>query len=569
MPGLWTVPGICLALAALVFIVFGQTAGEGFVNYDDGIYIYNNPVVSQGLSLGNIGWAFTHIHGGNWHPLTTMVHMLDCQLYGLWPGGHHLTNVFIHAACAVCLFLMLLHSTGAVWPCAFVAAVFAVHPLRVESVAWVSELKDVLSGLFFMLTLWAYMHRVRERYARHYAAVMVWFVLGLLSKPMLVTVPFVLLLLDYWPLGRLRSRVDFSVLVREKVPLLALSALSCAATIIAQKGAIQPIAHVPFLARLGNASVAYAFYLWKLVWPTRLAALYPLPQGGPAPWQVLDSILIITALTAGGWLMRRRQPWLLMGWLWYLGMLVPVIGIMQVGHQVYADRYTYLPEIGLCIAATWTAAEWAGRWRGRRAALRVVAAIILCVLPIGAWRQVGYWHDSISLWTHTLESTQDNWLAHINLANALRRQGRPEEAITQYQEAVAINPADAEAWNNLGNTFCETGRPEEGIAQYRQALKIDPDYLEARDNLATALVQTGRIGEAIAYAEDVASRHPNDPNILHTLGTAYARAGRLPDAIRVAQRALQLAQDQSNPALEAALLREIQVYQSGPAPGSQ
>ncbi len=291
--------GVCAALVILVFGVFGQTAGYGFVNFDDDAYVYENPVVSKGLSIAGMRWAFTHVHAGNWHPLTTILHMLDCQVYGLWAGGHHLTNVLLHAACVVLLFLMLREMTGALWRSAFVAAVFAIHPLRVESVAWVSELKDVLSGVFFMLTLWAYVRYARRPGSRgRYAMVALWLALGLMSKPMLVTTPCVLLLLDYWPLGRLRERSQLCGLLWEKAPLFVLAALSCVATLLAQKEAIQPVAAVPLPVRAGNAVVAYVIYLGKLVYPSRLAVPYPLPAGGPPAWQVIGAALLLAGLTA-------------------------------------------------------------------------------------------------------------------------------------------------------------------------------------------------------------------------------------------------------------------------------
>jgi tetratricopeptide (TPR) repeat protein len=634
----WRVAGICALLVVLVFLVFGQTVGHDFVNYDDQSYVYENPIVSRGLSLKGIGWAFTHVVSANWHPLTVIVHMLDCEVYGLWAGGHHLTNLLLHAACAVLLFLLLREMTGALWRSGFVAAVFAIHPLRVESVAWVAELKDVLSGLFFMLTLWAYGRYARRPESRgRYAMVMIWLALGLMSKPMLVSVPFVLLLLDYWPLRRIESWSRLPALVVEKLPLFALSALSCVATVIAQKESIGPISTYPLSSRVANALVAYVVYLGKLIYPTQLAVLYPLHKDGPEAWQVLDAILLLAALTAGSWILRRSQPFLLVGWLWYLGMLVPVIGILQVGQQAYADRYTYLPQIGLCLGGTWAAAALATRRRYCRVALGGVALAILCTLLVSARRQTSYWRDSETLWTHTLACTTDNATAHYelgmamfyqgrieeavaqynetlridpgyesahnNLGNILFQQGRTGEAVIQFSEALSINPSDAEAHYNLGNAVFSDGRIDEAITQYRAALQINPSYADAHNNLGKALIEQGRDSEAIDELEEAValqsadaptrnnlawllatapqssirngtravqlateasqSTGGNNPIFLHTLAAAYAEAGQFPAAVHTAQRALQLIQGPSNPALADALRREIKLYEAG------
>jgi Flp pilus assembly protein TadD len=545
----WPVAAICAILLILVFAIFGQTLGYGFVNFDDNSYVYQNPMVSRGLSLEGIEWAFTHVIAANWHPLTTILHMVDCQIYGLWAGGHHLTNVLLHAACALLLFLILMEMTGRIWPSGFVAAVFAIHPLRVESVAWVSELKDLLSGLFFMLTLWAY-----ARYARRpdskgrYAMVILWFALGLMSKPMLVTVPFVLLLLDYWPLGRFQKVSQLPVLLREKLPLFALSALSSVATVIAQKQAIEPIEHFPLSLRLGDALVAYVIYLGKLIWPSRLAAIYPILDSGWPAWQVIGSLMLLGALTAGAYVLRRRHPYLLIGWLWYLGMLVPVIGIVQVGQQAYADRYTYLPQIGLCIAGAWTAADWAGQRRERRAALGAVALVILCALLVAARRQTTYWRDSESLWTHTLECTRDNFVARTGLGLVPLQQGRPEEAIVQFREALRIHSAYSDAHDNLGIALAQLGRTDEAIAQYREGLVFNPADANARDNLGLALVQQGRAQEAIAQYRESLRINPANANTHYNLGVALFQQGQAAEAISQIGEALSL--QPANPVIQ-------------------
>ncbi len=573
------VRGLCALLAVLVFVLFGPAFRFGFVNYDDPSYVYDNALILRGLTPAGIAWAFTHVHSDNWHPLTTILHMLDCRLFGLWPGGHHLVNVLLHAACSLLLFLLLLELTGALWRSGFVAAVFAIHPLRVESVAWVSELKDVLSGLFFMLTLRAYV-----RYARHpgsrarHALVALWLALGLLSKPMLVTTPFVLLLIDYWPLGRLQHWRQLPALLTEKLPLIALVALSCIATVLAQKHAIQPVGNLPVSIRIGNALVAYAVYLGKLAWPAGLAVLYPLPKEGWRAWEVIASLLLLAALTAWAYRARRGKAYLLVGWLWYLGMLVPVIGIMQVGSQAYADRYTYLPGIGLCIAATWMVADSAMKWRHSRIKLGALSAGILSALLLACCHQLTYWRDSITLWTHTLDCTRDNCFALTNLGSALLERGRTEDAIVQYREAMRISPTyplthialgaalrregqtaaaidqyhialrikpdDPDAHYNLGNALVEQGRLEEAIGEYRETVRINPAYAESYDHLGAVLLHLGRTGEAIANYRESLQLQPADAGAHYNLANALHQDGQLDQAIAEYREAFRL--DPSN-----------------------
>jgi Flp pilus assembly protein TadD len=563
--GRWTTPGICAALAVMVFVTFGRTVGNGFVNYDDNLYVYDNTAVSRGLSWQGLRWALTHFVCGNWHPLTMLSHMLDCQVYGLWAGGHHLTSVLIHAVCAVLLFLTLREMTGEQWRSAFVAALFAIHPLRVESVAWISERKDVLSGVFFMLTLWAYTRYVRERSVARYLAIGLWLSLGLMSKPMLVTAPFLLLLLDYWPLARLRQPGDLPRLILEKIPLIMLAAAACVMTLLAQRTAMQTFASVPLGVRIGNAAVASVVYLGKFIVPARLAAMYPIPIGGWAAWAVMDAMLLMAGLTTGVIALRRRAPALFVGWLWYLGMLVPVLGILQVGNQAYADRYTYLPEIGLCLAGTWVAADWA-RDRGiHRMVLPLVAAAWLGVLMTASYRETGYWRDSFALWTHTLADTEDNSVARTNLGALLMDEGRVEEAIAEAQEAVRINPENSEAHGNLGNAYLQQGRYAEAAAEYRaailirpgftnfhnylgyalfqqglvmeataeyrEALRCDPENAEAHANLANALLKQGLAGEAIPEYREALRLNPRNAPARGNLGTILLQQGRVADAI--------------------------------------
>jgi hypothetical protein len=380
----WTVLGICVFLATVILAVFGQTTGFGFVNYDDGNYVYENPEVTGGLTLKGIVWAFTHVHSGNWHPLTWISHMLDCQFYGLNPGDHHLTNILLHTVTAILLFLMLRRMTGFLWRSAFVAAMFAVHPLRVESVAWVSERKDVLSGLFFMLTIIAYVCYARNPWSSYrYGLVTLLFALGLMCKPMLVTLPFVLLLLDYWPLNRLTGWPVPKRLIFEKLPLLGLTAMSCIITLIAQKEGVWSSDQVSLTLRFFNVLISYMAYLGKMFWPSGLAVLYPFPINGMPHWEMILAPVLLVSISAGVLFLRMTRPYLLIGWFWYLVMLLPVIGILQVGMQAMADRYTYLPQIGLYLMLTWAAADLCASWRHRGAvigcgATSILAALIFC-----------------------------------------------------------------------------------------------------------------------------------------------------------------------------------------------
>jgi len=529
--------GVCVFLVAAIWVVFGQTLGNGFINYDDQ-YVYENPQVIHGLNLEGIKWAFTHSMTGNWLPVTVMSHMLDCQFYGLHAGGHHLTNLLLHAATAILLFLVLRQMTGALWRSAFVAAVFAIHPLRVESVAWVAERKDVLSGLFFMLTLGAYVRYVRKPPSLgRYLTVMFLFAIGLMCKPMLVTMPFVLLLLDYWPLNRVANVTDATVtdrryknhfpiprrLILEKLPLFGLAVAAGVATLFAQKVAIQPFEQISLPLRVGNALISYVTYLGQMFWPSGLALLYPLTAGGVGVSKVVPSLVVLAGISTGVFVLRRR-PYLLTGWLWYLIMLVPVIGIVQVGAQARADRYTYLPQIGLYLLLTWATADLCAGWRYRRVMLGGGATIILIALIFCARAQTSYWRTSESLWTHTLVCTSDNLIAHNNLGKALLKKGSVEEAIPHFQRALQIMPDNAEAWYNLGDALLKKGNVDEAISHFQRALQIKPDYVEAHNNLGNALFKKGNVNEAIAHYQKALQIKPDYAEIHNNLGIALAKA---------------------------------------------
>ena len=538
---------ICFLLALLVWGVFGQTLRHEFVNYDDGRYVYDNPAISKGLTLEGVRWVLTHPHGANWHPLTSLSHMLDCQLYGLNPAGHHGTNVLFHMATVILLFLVLRQMTGSLWRSAFAAAVFAIHPLRAESVAWVSERKDVLSGFFFMLTLGAYLRYVRRPFsAGRYAAVAVFFSLGLMSKSMLVTLPFVLLLLDFWPLKRfqaLETKKTIIRLVLEKIPLLLLSAVFCSVTVWAQRGAISSDTALPVSWRFGNAFCSYVVYIKQLVFPSGLAPFYPHPETGLPLWKIGASVVLLTGISWGVFAGRKKYPYLTVGWLWYLGMLVPVIGIMQVGTQAHADRYTYLPQIGLVIMATWLAVDWCAALRHRRAVLSAAAAVLLAVLAIAAHKQISYWRDSFSLWTHTLACTDGNYLAHNNLGLVLDRQGSRDEAIRHYQKSIEINPRFAEAYNNLGVVLETQGKLEAAAECYEKALEINPDYADAHGNLGSVFGKQGQIEKAILHLEKALKINPDLTEAHNNLGSLFGRQGQFDKAVPHFEKALEIKPD--------------------------
>jgi tetratricopeptide (TPR) repeat protein len=546
---------VCGFLLLAVALVFGQTLGHGFVNFDDDDYVYKNPHVKGGLSLEGVAWACTQGYAANWHPLTWLSHMLDCQIYDLQPWGHHLSNVLLHAAAAILLFLVLRRMTGRLWPSALVAAVFAVHPLRVESVAWVAERKDVLSGLFFMLTLAAYGRYVRRPSSLgRYLLVMLLFALGLLAKPMLVTVPFVLLLLDYWPLRRFstlhrapswrRFLIEkLPMLVIEKLPLLAVAAASCVVTLLVQAETIQSIGKIPISWRLANALVSYVAYLGQLFYPAGLAPLYPHPEGAVAAWKVIGALLVLTGISAAVVAWRRRFPCLLVGWLWYLGMLLPVIGLVQVGEMAMADRYTYLPQIGLVLAMVWGAADLARDWRCPRWACGVAASLVLLLLMGCAWRQTSYWRDSITLWTRTLDCTSGNYMAYNGLGSALLDRGRFAEAIPQFQKALDIDRHFELAYNNLGSALLGCGLLDQAIVQYQKAVDLKPDFALAQNNLGGALARRGQFKEAIPHFKKAVETEPDYAEAHYNLGLAWGDRGRIDEAIAEFQTAVKIEPD--------------------------
>jgi tetratricopeptide (TPR) repeat protein len=602
----WFTIGICIALAGLTWLVFGQTLWHDFINYDDPRYVYENTKITGGLSISGIAWAFTHIHSLNWHPLTTISHMLDCQLHGLNAGWHHFTNVLLHTLTAILLFLALQQMTDAVWRSAFVAAVFAIHPLRVESVAWVAERKDVLSGVCFMLTLLAYVYYTHAPSLRRYLAVALVLALGLMSKPMLVTVPFVLLVLDYWPLRRIGPQTSDAghrlfMPVLEKIPLIALSAVSSVVTFLVQKGAVGWTEDLPIATRINNAVVSYIAYMWQMLWPLRLAVFYPHPENRLPLWEIISSLLLLISITAAAIALRKHRPYLITGWLWYLGMLVPVIGLVQVGWQGRADRYTYLPQIGLYMAATWGVTDLTAVYRHQRTILSTAAILIISSLSLCAWVQTSYWRDSETLFRHALAVTANNDVAENNLGIVFLQQGKVDEAISLLQAAVDLRPDNSPAHENLAKALLQKGQIADALIHYRKLLELQPDNIEVHNIVGTVLTQQGRIGEGVEEWQKVLAIQPDNGNamsnlawvfatspnqslrdgpkavqlaeqalrisggripiLFRTLAAAYAEGGRFSEAIQTAQHGIELANNQGNSGLAAELQGNIALYQ--------
>ena len=552
---------ICLGLVAITWAVFGQTLAHDFVNFDDHVYVYENPLVVKGLTTEGIIGAFTHTHALNWHPLTTLSHMLDCELYGLNAGGHHLTNVILHTIAVLLLFLVLKETTNALWQSAFVAALFAIHPLHVESVAWIAERKDVLSAVFFLLTLTAYVRYARMPSPARYLLVGLLFACGLMCKPMLVTLPFVLLLLDYWPLGRLeghKSEMGSRVrrLITEKVPLFALSACSCIVTLFTQRQGPNPIDQLPFLWRLNNSFVSYVTYIRQMLWPARLAVFYPHPNDRLPLGDVIVAISLIIGVSLLVIYLRRARPYLVTGWVWYVGMLVPVIGLVQVGEQAHADRYTYLPQIGLYIMVAWAVGDLLAesRSRARRALIGVAAAITIVSLSVRAFGQTSYWKNSETLWNHTLAVTGENDVAHNNLGFLFLRKGELDKAISEFQAALDIRARETQTHynlgaaliqNNLGNAFARKQLWDEAIGHLEEAVRLRPDYADGYFNLGSVLFQQGRIDEAVAQWQKVLAIRPTDAEAHRNIANALRKRGDVKGAIAEYEEALNITPEDS------------------------
>jgi len=601
---------IAFFLVLVTIALYWPATSHDFVNYDDDMYVKDNTHVTSGLTLGNARWAFRTDYAGNWHPVTWLSHMLDCQMFGLNSWGHHLTSVLLHALNAALVFMWLRLMTGATWRSLLVAALFALHPLRVESVAWVSERKDVLSGCFGLLALIAYaryaqgggqksetrsskegrtpnvesmarssvpgsmldvgcwMFGVRVRSSIFYLLSLSFFALGLMSKPMLVTWPLVMLLLDYWPLVRMQnaecrmqngaastthhvsrftfhvSRTNLLPLLFEKIPFFALVLLGSIATFVAQKhgGAVETVENLPLGARTANALISYGRYLGKLFWPADLAVFYPSPGHWPLGMVLLAGGLVL-GLSGLVWGLRRRHPYGLVGWLWFLGTLIPVIGLVQVGGQAMADRYTYLPSLGVLILAVWGACELTRGWRYRVMPLCVVGggASLLCLALTR--QQLGHWQDNETLFRQALVVTENNQIAHKSLGDALDKKGQTDEAIGHFQEAIRLKPGYADAHNNLGNTLLKKGQADEAIGHFQEAIRLKPGYANAYNNFGNALLRKGQPGEAIRQYQEAIRLEPADANTHYNLGNAFLKNGQPDEAIRQYQEAIRLKRD--------------------------
>jgi Flp pilus assembly protein TadD len=528
---------ICLLLMSATFALYGRAIGYPFIeHYDDESYITGNSHVQAGLTRQTIAWALTSTEQSNWHPLTWLSHALDCEIYGLNPSGHHFTNILLHAINVMLLFLLLRRATGATGRSALVAALFAVHPYNVESVAWIAERKNVLSMLFFLLTLGAYGWYALKPSLRRYALVATLFALGLAAKPMVITLPCVLLLLDYWPLRRIEGwgprdrgdeslaipQVRFSRLVLEKLPLLALSAGSAVITMIAQRTAMHLV--LPVGIRLENAVYAYAMYVWKAFWPVRLAVFYPHPGATLAGWQVGLAALFVIAISTVVWHERSSRPYLVTGWLWYLGTLVPVIGLIQVGEQGMADRYAYLPLIGIFVMGVWSADELAER-RHTAIGMRVkISGIVLAVLAAFTWEQVPYWRSSYDLWSNAVNVTKDNFTADLNLGVALITSDRASEAVPHLQDAARIKPGDASIHLTLAGALQLSDHPREAIPEYLTAIQLEPgSSMPARvyEDLGKAYERTGNYKDALVAYNRALSIDPQQESTQRALASLH------------------------------------------------
>ena len=540
-----TIVGVSVALFVVTVGVYLRTMSHQFINYDDPSYVTANLHVRNGFTADTLRWALTATEAMNWHPLTWMSHAFDYQLFGLQAYGHHLTSVVLHGLNTVLLFIVLTRMTAQLWPSAFTAALFALHPLHVESVAWVAERKDVLSGFFWMLTLMAYVWYVQNPTRGRWWSVAVIYALGLMSKPMLVTLPFVLLLLDYWPLKRMgldaalaadKSRQPLSRLVIEKIPLFVLAVISSTITFVVQRaaGAVAGLDTIPLALRISTAIASYVAYLRKMLWPVDLAFFYPYSYH-PSAVTVAGALVVVAVMSMLAIWQRVRRPYLLVGWLWYLGTLVPVLGIVQVGGQALADRYTYIPLIGVFVLVAWGGRELFAR--------NLMLGVCLGIATLGAygaltWQQLGYWRDSETLLTHALEVTRNNDVAHLNLGVELEKQGRSQQARGHFTEALRIRPEYAAAHNNLGISLASEGDLHAAIQHYRDALHLAPQYVDARCNLASALAVQGKTDEAKDEYVTALRIAPDDAQARNSLGLLLLREGDREGAIRHFEHAL-------------------------------
>ncbi len=545
---------VMAVLAIVVSVVFWQVHKFEFTNYDDDKYVTENNHIRTGLKWNNIAWVFTNEHASNWHPLTGLSHILDCQLFNLKPGMHHLVNLLFHIANTLLLFIVLRHMTAGLWQSAFVAALFALHPMHVESVAWISERKDMLSTFFWILTMAAYFSYVKKTNTARYILTLVLFAMGLMAKPMLVTLPLVLLLLDYWPLNRLDVGNGSQIyrLVREKIPFFMLSAISSLITFVVQKsaGAVQEIEILPFAVRVANAVVSYGKYILKMIWPARLAVFYP-HQGDKLPaWHVLTAVLSLMIITILVIRLTKKYRYLFVGWFWYLGTLIPVIGLVQVGNQAMADRYSYIPLIGLFIIVAWAANDLLMKWKYRRITLGISAMVSILVLSLLTWAQTGYWRNSQTLFEHTLNVTNGNYLAHNNLALALSQRKKFDESLNHLRRALQINPNYFDAYNNLGMIYIKLDRCPEATQACLRAIKINPANHLPYNNLGVIYLRTKQYQQAIQAFQKAIRIKPDFVQAHVGLGIAYFEAGDKDSAMKEYEILRKIEADKTNAPLE-------------------
>ncbi len=549
-------------IGALLFLlvawVFLPSLRNGFVNLDDNVYVYENLHAQQGLTLANLRWAFTNLDAGFWHPLTWLSILLDCQLFGLHPAGHHLTSLLLHAASTVLLFLLFRRLTGATWRSAFAAALFSLHPLHVEPVAWAADRKDVLCASFWLLTMLVYVRyaegerknaecriqnpesKTRSPTARFYLLSLFFFLCGLMSKTMIVTLPLLLLLVDWWPLRRFQSKAS-RVLLLEKLPFFAAAIVCGLLTMHAEKGvgALPTAFDVPIHSRIANATLSYLGYLAQTFWPIHLAVYYPYPRAFPTGTLLATAVLGLCFTAATLWAARAR-PYLAFGWTWYWITLLPVIGLIQIGGHAHADRYTYVPLIGVFVLLTWGVYDLARRWRSQRLVLFLAGGGVVLLCAVLTRQQIGYWRDSETLFRHALAVTQDNELAHNNLGTTLARQGRLEEAVAHLQEALRLQPDYSGIHNNLGTALAKQGQFDEALPHLREAVRLAPTDAGAHCNLADALALKGQFDEAIVEYQTAIKLSPNEAATHCNLANALAGKGLFDEAIAEYQRALEL-----------------------------
>jgi tetratricopeptide (TPR) repeat protein len=549
---------ISISVIAIILASYWQVQNYGFISYDDQLYIVDNYRIHSGFTFKSVVDALTNVHTGHWHPLTIMSHMLDWNLFGDNAGGHHWTSVIIHILNAVLLFLFFQYLTGAIWKSAFIAALFAIHPINVESVAWIAERKNVLSTFFWILTMFLYVWYVRSPSWKRYLPMFLCFALGLMAKPMLVTLPFVLLLLDYWPLNRTiinqqnknqaeipepisLKKYKITSLIWEKVPLLFLTAISICLTFYAAKsvGTIVGLGNMPLTKRIGNTIFYYALYLKKLFWPIDLAVFYPLYSEIPI-WQIAIAVLLLGGISILVFLYSRQHPYLLVGWFWYLGTLVPVIGIVQVGNQSIADRYAYVPFIGLFIIIAWGGYQVSSKIRYAKVLTALVATFIVMMFAAATYSQVKVWKNSVTLFEDALKSNPDNYLAYNVLGLEAVNRGEHELALSYYYMALKINPRFDPAYNNTGNLLIKMGRPYDAIRNYEKALKINKMSVEAHYNLGVALLQENYLEGAIAHFREAVELRRDYVEAHNNWGVALMKMGNIQKAVAHFKEALRL-----------------------------